>query len=160
MKGTYSISVQNNRVKYEFEIRRNITIIQGNSATGKTTLIDLIREYQLNGDDSGINFSCKKKCVVLEGNNWKNELSFLDDCIVFIDEGNSFIASKEFATAIKGTDNYYVLVTREGLDNLPYSVNEIYGIHTSGKYAGFKQVYHEFYHIYSDENGSAIPFSS
>lgn len=151
MKGTYSISVQNNHVKYEFEIRRNITVIQGNSASGKTTLVDLIREFQLNGSDSGINFSCKKKCYVLEGNNWKSELSLLDDCIVFIDEGNSFIASTEFSSAIKGSNNYYVIITREGLENLPYSVNEIYGIHTSGKYAGLKQIYHEFYHIYSDE---------
>ena len=66
MKGSYSISVQNNRVKYEFTIKRNITVVQGNSATGKTSLVDLIREYQLNGPDSGINLSCKKKCVVLE----------------------------------------------------------------------------------------------
>lgn len=150
MKGSYKISVQNNLVKYEFTIRRNITIIQGNSATGKTTLVDLIREYQLNGADSGINLSCKKKCVVLEGNDWQQMLTLFTDCIVFIDEGNRFISSKDFASAIKATDNYYVLITREGLENLPYSVNEIYGIHTSGKYAGLKQVYHEFYHIYND----------
>ena len=36
----------------EFEIRRNITIIRGDSATGKTTLIDMIREYDENGEDS------------------------------------------------------------------------------------------------------------
>ncbi|MCR5726426.1 MAG: translation initiation factor 2, partial [Lachnospiraceae bacterium] len=34
--------------------------------------------------------------------------------------------------------------------NLPYSVEEIYGIRNSGKYVGLKQVYHEFYHIYGD----------
>ena len=151
MKGSYQISVQNNLVKYEFTIRRNITVIQGNSATGKTTLVDLIREYQLNGADSGINLSCKKKCVVLEGNDWQQTLTLFQDCIVFIDEGNRFISSKDFASTIKQTDNYYVLITREGLENLPYSVNEIYGIHTSGKYADLKQIYHEFYHIYNDD---------
>ncbi len=152
MKGSFTVSVQNNRVKYEFTIRRNITIIQGNSATGKTTLIDLIREFQQNGADSGINLSCEKKCVVLEGNDWEKTLSLYDECIVFVDEGNRFIASTDFARQIKGSNNYYVLVTREGLENLPYSVEEIYGIHTSGKYAGLKQVYHEFYHIYSVPN--------
>ncbi len=148
MKGQYSVSVQNNKVKYEFTIKRNITIIQGDSATGKTTLVDLIREYQLDGADSGISLSCKKKCVVLEGADWERNLSLYDDCIVFVDEGNRFIATPEFARAIKTTDNYYVLITREGLETLPYSVNEIYGIHTSGKYADLKQVYHEFYSIY------------
>ena len=151
MKGSYQISVQNNKVKYEFTIRRNITLIQGDSASGKTTLVDLIREHQLEGDSSGINLSCKKKCAVLEGQDWQQNLTLLKDSIIFIDEGNSFISSKDFASAIKNTDNYYVLVTREGLENLPYSVNEIYGIHTSGKYADLKQVYHEFYHIYDYE---------
>ena len=156
MKGSYQISVQNNKVKYEFTIRRNITLIQGDSASGKTTLVDLIREHQLEGDSSGINLSCKKKCAVLEGQDWQQNLTLLKDSIIFIDEGNSFISSKDFASAIKNTDNYYVLVTRESLENLPYSVNEIYGIHTSGKYAGLKQVYHEFYHIYDYENGLSL----
>ena len=45
MKGAYHIVVQNKNLKYEFDIKRNITIIKGDSATGKTTLIELIREY-------------------------------------------------------------------------------------------------------------------
>ena len=63
MKGKHHIIVQNSRVKFEFDIKRNITIVRGDSATGKTTLVDLIREYQLDGADSGISLSCKKKCV-------------------------------------------------------------------------------------------------
>ena len=35
MKGKYLISISNNKVKYEFSIKRNITVIQGDSATGK-----------------------------------------------------------------------------------------------------------------------------
>ena len=77
MKGLHKVIVQNNRLHYEFDIKRNITIIQGNSATGKTTL----------------------------------------------------------------TDNYYVLITRENLYNLPYSVEEIYGIRTSGRHGTLKQSY-------------------
>ena len=46
------------------------------------------------------------------------------------------------------TDNYYVIVSRESLPTLPYSVEEIYGIRTSGKYGTFKQIYHEFYRLY------------
>ena len=37
MKGKYNIFVQNNRLRYDFVISRNITIIRGDSATGKTT---------------------------------------------------------------------------------------------------------------------------
>ena len=45
MKGKYSVFVQNNRLRYEFTISRNITIIRGDSATGKTTLLDLLNAY-------------------------------------------------------------------------------------------------------------------
>jgi len=156
MKGSFEIQIQNNKVKYEFTIRRNITVIQGDSATGKTTLVDMIREYQQNGQESGVTLSCKKKCVVLEGQNWKQELSLISDSIVFIDEGNRFVSSVDFASTIKETDNYYVIVTREGMETLPYSVDEIYGIHTSGKYADLKQIYHEFYHIYNFNNSKNL----
>lgn len=52
---------------------------------------------------------------------------------------------------IKDIDKSDVIVTRENLPNLPYSVNEIYGIHTSGKYHDLKRTYNEMYQIYSTE---------
>ena len=154
MKGTYSVTVKNNVLQYQFEIRRNITIIKGDSATGKTTLVDMIREYDQNGEQSGITLICQKTCVVLEGRQWKVLLENIHDSIVFIDEGNKFITTDEFSSAIKQSDNYYVIVTREGLPNLPYSVEEIYGIRNSGKYGTLKQTYQEFYRIYGDVKNS------
>lgn len=133
MKGKIGIIVQNERIKYEFEVKRNITVIRGDSATGKTTLIEMIREYRSLGEESGIELFCEKNCVVIDGNDWKQQLSFVEDSIVFVDEGNRFVSSLEFASYIKNTDNYYVLVTREDLPALPYSVEEIYGIRSSEK---------------------------
>ena len=75
-----------------------------------------------------------------------------EDSIIFIDEGNEFILSDKFSKAIQATDNYYVIVSREGLPNLPYSVEEIYGIHNSGKYGQLRQYFQVFYHIYAYEN--------
>ena len=150
MKGKYLIKVKNNVLQYQFEIRRNITIIKGDSATGKTTLIDMIREYYENGEQSGITLQCQKTCVVLEGRQWKVLLENIHDSIVFIDEGNQFISTDDFSSALKQSDNYYVIVTREGLPNLPYSVEEIYGIKNSGKYGTLQQTYQEFYRIYGE----------
>ena len=48
--------------------------------------------------------------------------------------------TEEFASAIRNSDNYFVLITRENLYNLPYSVEEIYGMHSSGKYQNTKKV--------------------
>lgn len=154
MRGKYLITIKNNVLRYQFEIRRNITIIRGDSATGKTTLIDMIREYYDNGEQSGIILQCKKTCVVLEGRQWKVLLENIHDSIIFIDEGNRFITTDEFSSAVKQSDNYYVIVTREGLPNLPYSTEEIYGIKNSGKYGILQQTYQEFYRIYGDVKNS------
>ena len=151
MVGAYHIIVQNANVKYEFDINRNITILKGDSATGKTVLIDMIREYALNGEDSGITVSSKIPCRVIDGNTWKEQLRNITESIVFIDEGNRFVISEDFAKEVQVGKNYYVIVTRESLANLPYSVTEIYGIHSSGKYESFEPVYHEMYRIYDKE---------
>lgn len=152
MKGIHRIIIQNKRIRYDFEIRRNITVIRGNSATGKTALVDMVREHFEDGTASGVELVCDKECTVLEGRTWTGQLSLIRDSIVFIDEGNSFVMSDEFASAIQDTDNYYVIVTREGIPSLPYSVDEIYGIRNSGKYGTLKRTYNEFYHIYQQED--------
>lgn len=149
MRGIHHIIVQNGSLKYEFDIKRNITILKGDSATGKTTLIEMIQEYLVNGNDSGVNLICDVPCRVLTGNLWKEQLAGVQNSIVFIDEGNRFVKSSEFAEAIKKSSNYYVIVTRENLEMLPISVDEIYGIRSSGKYGSLIPVYHEFYRIYN-----------
>lgn len=152
MKGNYEIIVANAKVRYEFTVRRNITIIKGDSATGKTTLVEMIREYYESGEGSGIELRCMKECRALAGRDWKRLLEGMRESIVFIDEDNAFLPTREFAEAIRESDNYYVIVTREGLPNLPYSVEEIYGIRESGKYASLKQTYNELFHIYGKED--------
>ena len=74
-----------------------------------------------------------------------------NDCIFFIDEGNSFLRRKEFADVVKGADNYFVIVSREKFPQLPYSIDEIYGLREgsgSGRYHDSKRVYSEMYRIF------------
>ena len=108
MKGKYEVVVKSRRVQYKFSVIRNITILRGDSATGKTTLIDMIAAYQENGEASGVTVISKKQCSVLTGIRWQENLSLIHDSIVFIDEGDKFVASEDFAKAIKNSDNYYV----------------------------------------------------
>ena len=152
MKNKHHIIVETERLKYEFDIRRNITVIQGNSATGKTTLVQLLETYSRYGKDSGVRLQSDVPCVVFGGDAslWKVAMETYQDSIVFIDEDYSFIYSKEFADVIQDTSNYYVLITRQPLYYLPYSVQEIYGIRTTGKYHYPEKIYNEFYRIYGD----------
>lgn len=157
MVGAHQVIVSNKYLKYDFVIKRNITVIKGNSATGKTTLIKMLREYN-EEEDSGIKVQCDKQCVVIYGKDWERKLQTISDSIVFIDEAGRFTKSTDFARAIQNTNNYYVIVSREKLSNLPYSVEEIYGIRENGKYLGIKSEYtlNEFYHIYGQQPQKAF----
>lgn len=154
MKGKYHIVVQNNKLRYEMDIRRNITIIRGDSATGKTKLINLIEQAAVFGEGSGVEVRCERPCRTLSGNDWALILPNIHEQIIFLDEENKFVTSQKFASIIKDSDNYFVIITREDLSNLPYSVEEIYGIRTSGKYHDLKRTYNELYQIYSAESFS------
>ena len=157
MKGKHHIIIESARLKYEFDIKRNITIIQGDSATGKTTLIDLLSDYQNGKENSPVRIESDVPCEVFAGagDRWRAVLELITDSIVFIDEENHFIRQKEFAEVVQESTNYFVLITRETLPNLPYSIQEIYGIRTSGKYHFPQKVYHEFYPIYGDLKASS-----
>lgn len=150
MKGKYKVIVRNNKLHYEFEIKRNITIIQGDSATGKTTLINMLRQAENLGESSGVDVLSNVPCRILEGVSWKLILKNTAGTIFFIDEENAFINTEEFAAEVRGSDNYFVLITRENLYNLPYSVEEIYGLYASGRYQNTKKIYQQMYRIYSD----------
>lgn len=62
MKGTHTVVVERAKVKYTLTFKRNISFIRGNSGTGKTTLISMIRDYNDRGPESGVTLSCD--CLV------------------------------------------------------------------------------------------------
>lgn len=153
MTGVQHVKVSNRDASFQFDLYRNITIVRGKSGTGKTTLCDMIADYTRLKDDSGVNVSCTKDCVALVDMDWKNQLGNIYDSIVFIDEGAEYIKTPEFAREVKNSDNYYVIFSREGLHDLPYSVEEIYEIKASGKYHKFVKMFKaDKNHIYSVNN--------
>lgn len=141
MRGIQSVRVSNRKTDYRFALYRNITIVRGDSGTGKTTLYDMINAYTRNGVQSGVQIASSKPCVALEDIDWMNQLRNTHNSIVFIDEGAKFASGEDFAHEIKNSDNYYVIFIRENLHQLPYSVEEIYEIKTSKKYHTFSRMY-------------------
>lgn len=144
MKGSYKVKVSRRRgTTFEFTVRRNITIVRGDSGTGKTTLYDMVADYTRLGDNSGVTVQCERPCVALTDIDWRNQLAGIAGSIVFIDEGMEDLPSECFASTVGESDNYYVIFTRSELPCLPYSVNEIYRIKTSGKFHSLVPMYKE-----------------
>ena len=154
MKGKHKIEVRSGRVVFTIELERNITILRGDSATGKTTLVEMLQAYETYGRQSGVTVSCDKPCRVLSGVNWELQLNATHDSIVFVDEGSTFVSSLDFARAIQHSDNYYVLVTRENLSTLPYSVNAILELKKTT--SRFKRTYNKAYPVYDSLTASNV----
>lgn len=154
MKGSYWFKAKSKKVLFEFSIRRNITVIKGDSATGKTTLLHILYEYLRIGKQSGYSVSTNASYYVYirdeVGRDWKDALYPLKNTVIFIEENNEFVFTEEFAAFVKNSGNYFVLVTRAPLKMLPYSIHEIYEIITDGKRTDIKESYHEFKEIYSN----------
>ncbi len=80
-----------------------------------------INLHHIMAENTGIKVQCEKPLTVLYDRDWMNRLINISGSIVFIDEQSSFVKSVEFAEAIKGSDNYYVIVTREKLSDTYYN---------------------------------------
>lgn len=153
MTGRIKISVSNRNLKYDFEIKRKITVIQGDSGTGKTTLLRLIEDYSNFYPNSGIELSCSHKCLVMPVN---KELAYSEipkhhESVLFFDENASYVKTREFAELLFNSDCYFVIITRDDLATLPVSIEEIYTMTSSGKYQNTRKTYNFLKQIYRSE---------
>ena len=150
MRGSYDIRVENARVQFKLTLNRNLTVIRGASATGKSTLVGMVAEYERDGQASGVTLSSPRPCIVLEGRDWEERLVEAGDCFVFIDEGADFLRTEAFARAAKSSGSYCVIVSRDTLPMLPYSVEEVYELkNATSRYPGVRKFYAHAHRMYS-----------
>ena len=142
MQGDVKVVARNKNNYYEFTMHRNLTILRGNSGSGKTKLFELIADYNNYGKSSDAKVSCDCPIIAYEGRNWQRDIAEIENSVVIVDEENSrFINSVDVARTIKGTSNYYLLITRNYLPQLPYSVDEIYELSGRGRNKKFVKAY-------------------
>ena len=83
MNGKYDIEIYNNRVHYFLTVKQKITLLRGDSATGKTELLRLIWDQEENGRSSGITIKCDRECTVLTNVDWERRIQSLINHIIF-----------------------------------------------------------------------------
>lgn len=185
MRGEYTLTLYNKRLKYILTLRRNVTVIRGNGGTGKTTLCSLVRLSAIDG--SGVTLKVKShsepmqsvEVLVLDTAAFKAGLiglrSTKTPTIHLIDETEPFIKSTDFARAVSQSGCYFVLITRDDLATIPCSHKEIYqlsqaiDLHTGRKYTTISAMYPEQFYgkmpstiqiVIEDSNSGSQFFSS
>ena len=163
MKGSYWFKAKSKKVLFEFSIRRNITIIKGDSATGKTTLLRILYEYLRIGRQSGYAVSTNALYYVYirdeVGRDWKDALYPLKNTVIFIEENNEFVFTKEFASYVKESKESYHEF-KEIYSNYPIiENNKIQNVVTEDSNSGYQFWMHAFKNsnvTSSNGNGSLI----
>jgi hypothetical protein len=144
METKHDILVQNKReVQFKLSINRKFTIIRGDSATGKTTLFQMVSDAS-SSRTTGVNISCGVPVIALYETGYKYELENESGKIYVIDEDFSALRTKEFATLALKSDNCFIIITRESMPSIPYSYKEIYQIKTSGKFHSLERIYPDY----------------
>ena len=149
------ISIQSKRLEYAFQIRKKITFISGDSATGKTKMVSLINSFGnpsvkinvSNGFDfisiSESEFSkfVKHANRRIHENQYSSLKEYWDDkdnfpiadSVIVIDD-ETFVESSEFAAFVNADKyNYYIIINRTQLAKISDSMHEVYTLKTSGR---------------------------
>ncbi len=156
MKGLYWIKIWDNRIRYDIEIRRKITVIKGDSGTGKSTFVDMIVSYltaKSRGRSVGIKLSTNIKHIVVltELDNWRSILDNSSETLFIADEGVSYIKSRAFSGVFNASNCGLLCITRENrkFGCLTYAIDSVYGF-KSEKVGKYYQT--TLYNLYSDNH--------
>ena len=117
MKGRHEIRVVSRKTVYRLELERKVSVIKGNSGTGKSSLIRLISEYLEFGKKSGIKINVDSSAslgVLTNSSEWEKILSSVHDTVLFVDEDVDYIYSDSFQKELWKADCYAVIVSRSG----------------------------------------------
>ena len=155
MKGRYVINITSRKAGYTLELERKISVIKGNSGTGKSSMIRLISQYLEYGRQSGIKLSTDPYVsmeVLTNASDWEKILSSAHSTILFIDEDVKYLYSESFQRELWTADCYAVIVSRSGsFTALPYSVFGIYELITEKKGQSTSTA---MYRLYGEKHGS------
>lgn len=127
---------------FKFELKRNITILQGDSATGKTRLLNILNASLKRKGNPFITVNTNADYYVHIDGDWERSFKDLTNHVIFIEESNDFVFTHKFARFVRDSGNYFVIVNREPLYSLTYSINEIYEINSYEEVEPFRQVYY------------------
>lgn len=151
MDGTYNLFIKNRRLEYNFNLNSKFTIIRGDSASGKTTLHNIISNYLIDSESSNIDISITPRCDIIAYNSifWDCGVK-PDNSIVFIDEHFRYLSDPEFNRFLNTSNNYFVITDRDDTVNIDYSIKDIYELHTSQKCVTTFRKYSNYFDIIND----------
>lgn len=125
MKGIRSFSVETPSESFFITLRRQFTIIQGDSGAGKSFLYDSVSDYN-RGVNKDIILKSDTAVVTVDSIEvLKDIVDGRKERICIIDEA-AMMYTDEFFNCAKHSNVYFVLISHGDIESIPYSVKEIF----------------------------------
>lgn len=142
MQNNISVHISSKLAVYDFVLHRRVTLVQGESGKGKTLLRDLVAASSRTPEikiSSTVPLIVPPESKTGDVTAW---LKSLPECVIIVDEDSIWINSTEFYDAALNCNIWLLVVTRK-IDSIKasYSVQEIYELHSSGKFKTFRKRY-------------------
>lgn len=135
MNGEINLTVSTSQTMFQLKFDRNISIIRGDTGTGKSYLCDLLDKANM--PDSGITVSVDRdiQIIVMPSTTlnssvtrpWNVIIASTENALFFIDEDCDCLSGTpaNLSQVIRHTSNYYVIISRKNLADLSYAVYEL-----------------------------------
>lgn len=129
MVGIYDVEVVAGNIKYTFTLKRKISVVVGNSGTGKSTLCAVIRDITSDANIGKI--KSRVPLTVLQGDLiasglYRDVLVNNENRIYIIDENSLVSCDNEFYRIVQQSNSYFLFISREPLYKISYSPEDIY----------------------------------
>ncbi len=119
--------VKTNRVEYDFDIHRRVTIIEGNSGEGKTLLYNIIKDKQM------VRKLSIQSPLPLISYTSRTDINNIHNCILLIDE--DYLPPTTFFDKLQDRNIFCLIFSREEfIKRINYSIYEVYLIKSINKY--------------------------
>ena len=164
MLGGFTVTIKGRKETYSLNVKKKITVIQGDSGSGKTRIISLLNQIKRDNTigmiDSKYEVDTLPDWHILQkimqvGSKLaalKEVLLEYDykDKLLIVDEDYDGLYTHDFARFVNNVDCFFIIIARKPLHNLTYDMNEIYRLSKTRAVITLQQVYEENMSIDSD----------
>ena len=103
------IEIGDTRIRYRIEIYGKYSVIAGDSGTGKTTLFELIQDY--NDNPKLVKCRSDLPLVAIDRRAKDEILREYEDCLLVMDEDCRLLKQYNVASLLQESNNYFLIIS-------------------------------------------------